>query len=298
MINNLNNDNRLLDINNLEISQERESLAYLVDTRESQGNFGEFLIFSFKDCNSNRITGTLGNQEDFFKSGEIAIRMKSKPVKIRYIVREYNGGFSLKIQHIEVIDPIKENFPLASFIGKYNKANDDLTVVERIISEIFKETFSFGELRSKYTTTSLPGIYNGLSGGYSLLISSVFFDIYTKKDVIGIDVRLLVQVFIATTEMYFRYLVHGNTAGVVRDADKVAFLANAGQKHKENLNLYFPVVSCLMGLYSNQEPTNLYAYIVYNSFKSNIKILNLATAHSTMIKGGTRYIGDVKLIRD
>lgn len=297
MVENLNNS-KLLDVSMLNIGTEYEKLAYLVDVRESIGNFGEFLIFSFKDCNSNRVTGTLGNQDDFYKSGMTALKMKNKPVKIRFLVREYNGGVSLRLSEISVLDITKEDFPLIKFIGSYENARNDAKIVEVGLGEFLGKQFTLGANSQKYCTATIPKIYNGLVGGYCALLNFVFFDLYNMKGISSIDIVKLMRVFAAVQEEYFKYLCVENKANVLKDVDKAALISNSAQKYAKDLQLYSPVFSCMMGLSGLTQPTNIYAYLIYDSFKHHERRLNLITSYSTMLVGGSRKVGEITLIKE
>ena len=296
MVENLNND-KLLNIGTLNLGTEYEKLAYLVDVRENIGNFGEFLIFSFKDCNSNRVTGTLGNQDDFYKSGMTALKMKNKPVKIRFLTREYNGGVSLRLSEISVLDITKEDFPLIKFIGSYGNAKNDVKLVEVGLGEFLGKQYTIVNSQ-RYCTATIPKIYNGLVGGYCALLNFVFFDLYNMKGINSIDSLKLMKVFASVQEEYFRYLCFESKATVLKDVDKAAFITNIAQKYSKDLQLYSPVFSCMMGLSGLSQPTNIYAYLIYDAFKHHERILNITTSYSTMLVGGSRKVGDITLIKE
>ena len=286
------NDN-FLRVQDLEIGTEYSKIGYLLDYKSSMSKLEKgYYVFYIKDYDGNIVVATLHNIANFLESGGEALKLKRKPVKIKFLATEFNGSVSLLVTQIEDYTDI--GFPFANFIGRVENVENSITAVNAVLQKVLGNEKT---LDSRYATATLDGIYNSKCGGYAKLLEMVIYDLIACQELPNIDFKILLEVFYEVQKAYFLQLTAVSKSDLIRRGDNLDIIMNAQIANNES-DLKPVITDCLTTLFGLTESSEqLYAVLISESFQAKRRILDMTGIYSTMILGAEKKYGELKLVK-
>lgn len=291
-----------LDINTLEEGREYCKVCYLerLKAKVSEVDTG-FYTLVFKDINAATIVGNLWFKsagDNFIDSGEIANKLKRKPVKITFRAEVFNGSFFLKVWDVE---SYSGDFPYTKFIGVvenaqtlFDSTSNALKNTLQLETNPLAQTNIDSILNQNYINDSLPQVYNGKCGGYVKLLQMVFYDMISYEGLPNVVLKDLIAIFYGVQDRYYRYLKREDI-DILTNTDKLNFIYDSGDIANDTASSI--IKGALGSLTGCFEANYLYSILVAESFKKNMKILNMCNTYTTMVKGMKKEMGDLCLVK-
>ena len=284
-------NSELLDVSSVEVGQEYNKIAYLMDIKSGLSKIEQgFYTFYFKDVHANVVVGRLFGIEDYINNGLIATALKRKPVRIHFVAQEYNGSISLILRNIEWYTG---EFDYSSFIGKIDGTKASVSFVSQVFTKLRgTET----KVPAEYETLTLSKVAGGKCGGYAKLLEMVTQRVISYKDLVGINIAVIGDVLYNTQSLYCTYLKRLDATSMITNSELVKFIndcyvLNANEKQ---LKIIIDTMTGLLGL---GKPEHLYANILCNSIKDCMNILDTCDMFSTMIVGARKEVGELTLVK-
>lgn len=265
-------------------------VAYVssVSTGFQKNEYG-FVTFYLKDVNANIVQARLFNVADFMLSGVKASAMKNHPVKLTFVVQEFNGRLSLVIDGKEGIEVWDGEFPYEKFIGKVDM--DTSTVCA--LGQKFIPNFEFD---SRWSSASFDRIAQGRAGSFAKLFELGLSSICGMEGLVGIDVKELVSVYFIAMQYYFNVLLQHQKLDKFDTFNdhKVLYDIENVYQNDERRMVILDTVKALVGL---AKPYGFTACVIKRAVENASFVLNTAYQLNSAPIGTKVTVGGVDVLK-
>lgn len=280
-----------LNINKLLPGEVKEHIAYLqratIGTDRSSSAFASFYL---KDENGQQIIGRKFQLNSFDNLGFELSTLRNSPVKLTYYADNWQGQVTLRVEKIE---KYTGEFPYGRFLGNYDKAEDSLAYINKLLSTHSPEAEQFP---TSYLGKNYITICGGITGGYIKFMRGVFGMLAGYSGMPGVELSELLQVAVSVFKLHADYLEVQERFDVTPTGEYFRMVETYSKTLADNRlrNIAADAMSAVMGL---TDPQHLYSHIISGSLLKTMELFKLSYSYPLVAQGSVKVEGELKLAR-